>query len=87
MASNEACEGCSASVWLSEEEIEALYGKTVQGKNISPVSADEYNRRLNVCFTCDGLCYATTCRFCGSIVQIKNKLANEKCPFPYAPKW
>jgi hypothetical protein len=83
---DENCEACSVSVWLSPEEIENLFG-TFKVKKVKTVSEEKYRSRLSFCLACESLLYGTTCRFCGCIVQIKNKLEAAKCPLPYAPKW
>lgn len=87
MAYSNKCEACSVSVHLTPEEIEALFGKTVRVKNVKTVSEDEYTKRMNICMDCESLLYNTTCRHCGCIIQIKAKLENAVCPYPYQPKW
>ncbi|MDR2095125.1 MAG: DUF6171 family protein [Treponema sp.] len=64
-----------------------LSGYQKKIKNVNTVTEAEYQSRLDTCLECENLLYGTTCRFCGCIVQIKNKLTAANCPFPYAPKW
>lgn len=87
MAYTSECEACGTSVHLSPEEIETLFGKTMQIKKVKTVSEEEYNRRMDLCRQCEALVYDTTCKHCGCIVQIKAKLEHARCPFPYHAKW
>ncbi|NLE23847.1 MAG: hypothetical protein GX625_00665 [Clostridiaceae bacterium] len=87
MSHSSKCEACSVSVHLSQEEIDTLFGKTMKVKNIKTVNEDEYKKRIDICMSCESLLYDTTCRYCGCIVQIKAKLQNSTCPYPYEPKW
>ena len=87
MSNQNQCEACSVSVHLTQEEIDMLFGKMSKVRNIKTVSEDEYEKRMNICKSCDSLMYETTCRHCGCIVQIKAKLQNATCPYPFNPKW
>ncbi|HHY81428.1 MAG TPA: hypothetical protein GX505_01975 [Clostridiales bacterium] len=87
MSNSNKCEACSVSVHLTQEEIDKLFGKMARVRDIKTVSEDEYKKRINICMNCESLLYNTTCRHCGCIVQIKAKLQNSACPYPYKPKW
>jgi len=84
---NIGCKGCVATVRLSQEEINKIFGETVKVKQVKLVTEDEYSDRLEKCSLCEYLDYGTTCRFCGCIVQIKAKLVGARCPYPYQPRW
>jgi hypothetical protein len=84
---NTECKGCSATVRLSQEEIQRIFGETVKVKNVKLVTEQEYKSRLEKCGQCTYLELGTTCRLCGCLVQIKAKLAGAKCPYPYQPQW
>ena len=81
------CKGCTATVRLTQEEMDKIFGETMRVKNVKLVTEDEYNNRLDKCMSCEYLDYGTTCRFCGCIVQIRAKLAGSGCPYPYEPRW
>ncbi|WP_223199821.1 DUF6171 family protein [Paenibacillus sp. 37] len=51
------------------------------------VQDEEYERRLSICSACPGLQYGTTCRHCGCLVQVRAKLSESTCPFPYESQW
>ncbi|MBM7582589.1 hypothetical protein JOD02_001446 [Caldicoprobacter guelmensis] len=84
---NGECKGCSATVRLSQHEIEEIFGETLKIRNVKLVTQEEYNARLEICRQCTYLDYGTTCRLCGCLVQIKAKLKGARCPYPYQPKW
>jgi len=84
---DEVCKGCSASVRLTKEEIDKIFGKMPGISRVKTADEDTYQKRLAVCAECSSLEYGTTCRHCGCIVQIKAKLASSVCPYPGKPKW
>ena len=86
MTAENDCKGCSASVRISEEEIEKIFS-SMKVKKVKLTSKKEYINRLNICQNCQFLDYNTTCRHCGCIVQIKAKIAKASCPAPENPKW
>ena len=54
-------------------------------KKEDQVSESEYERRLNVCKTCD-LLNAGTCGACGCYVELRAVKRNSACPHEN-PKW
>lgn len=87
MQENNECKGCSATVRLTQEEIQKIFGETVKVNSVKVVTEEVYGQRLEKCSQCQALDYGTTCRYCGCIIQIKAKLLAAKCPYPYNPKW
>ena len=81
------CKACSASVRVSEEEIDEMLNVIISSKNFVLVNEAVYEKRLDICFNCTYLEYGTTCMQCGCIVQIKAKLMESTCPYPKKPKW
>lgn len=81
------CKGCARKSIMTPEEIYIKYVKPLNLDKKKIVAEEVYNERLSVCMSCEGLYYGTTCRFCGCLVQVRAKLKNSKCPYPYAPKW
>ncbi|MGF9701040.1 MULTISPECIES: DUF6171 family protein [Paenibacillus] len=51
------------------------------------VPDEEYAQRLSSCADCPALQYGTTCRYCGCLVQVRAKLVESTCPFPYESRW
>lgn len=86
MALTSKCEACSVSVHLSPETIEKLLSSAV-GNHKKTVEDSEFSRRMSICMSCESLLYKTTCRHCGCVVQIKARLENASCPYPFQPKW
>lgn len=87
MSYSNECEACSVSVYLSPEEINALFVRTVDVDNVELSSEEEYGRRVSICMGCDCLLYNTTCVNCGCIIQVKARVKNAACPYPYNSKW
>ena len=81
------CKACSASVRVSENEIDEMLNVIISSKNFLLVNDIIYEKRLDICFNCNYLEYGTTCMQCGCIVQIKAKLMESTCPSPEKPKW
>ena len=81
------CKGCITNVHLSKEEVEKLFGDMIKVRNIKTVSEDVYTERLSICNNCSALEYGTTCKYCGCLIQIKAKMQNAICPYPFDPKW
>ncbi|MCZ1266538.1 hypothetical protein SAMN04487896_6107 [Paenibacillus sp. ov031] len=83
----EPCKGCNDQydVKISEAKMARLVELASRSR---PVVEDaEYERRLSICSDCPGLQYGTTCRYCGCLVQVRAKLVESTCPFPYEPRW
>ena len=78
---------CHISVHLKNHEIESVFDKIAQDKNIKTASDEDYSRRLHTCEQCDCLLFGTTCRWCGCLVQVMARLADSNCSYPYNPKW
>lgn len=83
----EQCKGCLETVHLSEEETKQVFGDVLRVKGVKLSTTETYRQRLETCYECSALQYDTTCKYCGCIVQVKAKLLNSKCPYPYNPKW
>lgn len=81
------CKGCSASVRMSEDEINEALEKLLRIKKIKVVDDTIYKSRLEKCSICSYLEYGTTCLQCGCIVQIRAKLRDSDCPYPKDRKW
>lgn len=84
----ELCKGCTASVHVSESELEQLeeaYTESNTGKE--EASRELYRERLAACRSCDGFIYGTTCRYCGCLIPLKAKVLEATCPYPFEPKW
>lgn len=80
------CKGCSASVIVSNEEIQQLVDEQLLYET-DIVDDDLYNKRLEICKSCPSLVYDTTCSFCGCFVQFRAKLMYKQCPQPANPRW
>ncbi len=81
------CKACSASVIVSEKEIDDMLNIIVSGNQFKLTSEDMYEERLDKCFNCKSLEYGTTCLQCGCIVQIRARLLESTCPYPQKSKW
>ncbi|WP_310854968.1 DUF6171 family protein [Paenibacillus taichungensis] len=86
-AKREPCKGCNDQydVKISEAKIALLV--ELASRSRPAVEDTEYERRLSICADCPGLQYGTTCRYCGCLVQVRAKLVESTCPFPYEPRW
>jgi hypothetical protein len=83
----EECKGCRGTVRLSEQETKQIFGDAIKASNAELANEETYKTRLEKCNECSALQYGTTCKYCGCIVQVKAKLLNAKCPYPYEPRW
>ncbi|WP_091002034.1 DUF6171 family protein [Paenibacillus sp. OK003] len=83
----EPCKGCNDQydVKISEAKMARLVELASRSRPV--VDDAEYERRLSTCYNCPGLQYGTTCRYCGCLVQVRAKLVESTCPFPYEPRW
>jgi len=81
------CKGCSETVRQSPEQIAEWMRRRMSGPDWPAVADDEYARRLAACRSCPSLAYGTTCRICGCLVQVRARLPDARCPYPYEPKW
>ncbi|MFW6256662.1 MAG: DUF6171 family protein [Bacillota bacterium] len=87
MSESGDCKGCSASVNLSEKEIEEIFGDLEGVREIKVVTEKVYQDRLAVCEQCQYFVHGSTCRQCGCIMKIKAKLKGATCPHPGGEKW
>lgn len=87
MYNSSECKGCSANVYISEEEINRAIAILRKNKNTKFVDDKTYEFRLRQCRNCEFLEYGTTCLKCGCIVQIRAKLADSSCPYTKEHKW
>lgn len=87
MERKDNCKGCSASVRMSQDDIEKAIEQLSRIKKIKFVDDVLYENRLEKCNECRYLEYGTTCLQCGCVVQIKAKLADSSCPYPKDKKW
>lgn len=81
------CKACSASVIVSENEIDEMINIIISGNQFKLISEDIYEKRIDICFNCKYLEYGTTCLQCGCIVQIRARLLESTCPYPKKSKW
>lgn len=81
------CKACSASVIVSENQIDEMLNIIISGNQFKLISEDSYKKRLDICFNCKSLEYGTTCLQCGCIVQIRARLLESTCPYPQQSKW
>ncbi|WP_090580787.1 DUF6171 family protein [Paenibacillus sp. OV219] len=82
----EGCKGCSASVHVTDEQLERVLRKLALHQG-SCVSDSQYETRLSNCAACPSLQYGTTCAHCGCFVQVRAKIAAKDCPHPSGSKW
>jgi hypothetical protein len=75
------------SVRLAPGEVERiLEGYLVSHPHQRLVDDSTYSERLRACRSCPDLRYATTCRHCGCLVQVRARLADQTCPAS-SPRW
>ncbi|GGH72269.1 hypothetical protein GCM10008014_58460 [Paenibacillus silvae] len=84
---NEPCKGCDRQydIHISDAKMARLV--EIASRSRTTVGDEEYERRLAICLACPDLQYGTTCRHCGCLVQVRAKLAESTCPYPYASQW
>ena len=87
MSNLRKCKACSASVNVTENDIDEMLKLILGNNEFELVHDDIYENRLDICFSCNYLEYGTTCLQCGCIVQIKAKLMDSTCPYPEKSKW
>lgn len=87
MSNPRECKGCSATVNISEADINRAIAVLSKNKNTKFVTDETYEFRLEQCRNCKFLEYETTCLKCGCIVQIRAKLADSSCPYTKERKW
>lgn len=80
------CKGCSASVIVSDAEIDKLVEEQLQFE-VDIADDQLYEERLAICEKCPSFVYGTTCNHCGCFVKFRAKLAYKKCPYPEGSKW
>jgi len=81
------CKGCTETVRRTPQEVEEWMRRRMSGPEWPAVPEQEYERRLAECRTCPSLVYGTTCKICGCLVQVRAKLPDARCPYPYEPRW
>ncbi|AZN43423.1 DUF6171 family protein [Paenibacillus albus] len=82
----EGCKGCSASVHVTDDQLERVLRKLALHPD-SCVSDAQYAARLSICTACPSLQYSSTCAHCGCFVQVRAKLVAKDCPYPSGTKW
>ena len=80
------CKGCTASVHLSADDMETLFGK-MNVKEVKVVDESQYEQRILACQGCEAFQFGTTCRWCGCLMHIKAKLQAAYCPAPDGSRW
>ncbi|MDP4097247.1 DUF6171 family protein [Paenibacillus sp. P96] len=81
------CKGCTATVHISEEEIQKLFGHVARIRSVKLTTEAEYERRMQTCRACEAFQLGTTCRWCGCLMEIKAKLQASTCPAPAGSRW
>ena len=82
------CKGCNIRADLTEDEVQELLESYLRAHRQAALVDDaEYLRRLDTCRRCSSLKFATTCGFCGCLVQVRAKLASRHCPDPRGARW
>lgn len=82
----EECKGCSASVHISDSDIEDELRRVVES-GVPLTSRNNYEKRLEACNACDQLLYGTTCMSCGCIVKVRALNALRICPHASGSRW
>lgn len=50
-------------------------------KNLEKVTGDQYDRRMDICLTCEHIIKLThQCKKCGCMMDLKTRLPNATCP-------
>lgn len=83
---SEGCCRCSTSVHVTENQIEAEIKRVVES-GVPLTNRDEYEKRLEACYNCEQLIYATTCMSCGCIVKVRALNALRICPHSSGSRW
>ncbi|MFW6007171.1 MAG: DUF6171 family protein [Halanaerobiales bacterium] len=87
MLDNRKCKSCRESNSISKKEIKRELKKIINNESLDTVKSEIYQYRLKNCQQCPALSNETTCKYNGSIVQIKAKLKKSTCPYPDRAKW
>ncbi|WP_220446576.1 DUF6171 family protein [Paenibacillus piri] len=87
MAKQGPCKGCSESIEVTPEKIEAMLQMLIDSRNVELADEETSERRLAQCMSCTGYIYGGTCKYCGCLVQIRTKIKDRECPYPLSPKW
>ncbi|WP_219833974.1 DUF6171 family protein [Paenibacillus sp. R14(2021)] len=82
----ENCKGCSASVHVTDAQIDRVLSKLALHPG-DCVSDARYEARLRQCTACPSLQYGSTCAHCGCFVRVRAKLAVKSCPQPGGSRW
>lgn len=80
------CKGCSASVHISNAQIERILASLARHPDAC-VTDEVYEERLNICMGCPSLAYETTCLHCGCFVAVRAKFKDKHCPMPGGARW
>lgn len=81
------CKGCNDQYDVKISEAKMARIVALASRSRPAVEDSEYERRMSICSHCPALQYGTTCRYCGCLVQVRAKLVESTCPFPYEPRW
>ena len=81
------CKSCEDTVRLSEREMRMIFGDVLRVRDVKLATEGTYSMRLGICGDCGSLQAGTTCEHCGCVVQVKAKMLNAKCPYPYVSRW
>ncbi|HEX2927581.1 MAG TPA: DUF6171 family protein [Ruminiclostridium sp.] len=80
------CIKCHGSIHIPDEDIEKEIRRVVDSG--LPLATDaQYNRRLQICNSCEQLLDGTTCRICGCIVRVRALYALRICPHSSGSRW
>lgn len=85
--SKEGCKGCSASVYLSVEDLYEIIRYAEANTGADLVEEDIYKIRLEICKECPDLLYNTTCKYSGYIVYVLARNKKASCQKPGEKKW
>lgn len=81
------CRRCGNGPHVTDEDIKKAVDALTKMKGVRLAGRDTFLRRLAACKACDKLEYGSTCMACGCLVEVRARLANERCPYPKNNKW
>jgi len=83
----DGCKGCRNDAEDPRQAIDRFVDRLERSGSVPLASADVYRQRLDACGSCECLQNGHTCSRCGCYVEVRARLADSDCPYPYASRW
>ncbi|TBL78975.1 DUF6171 family protein [Paenibacillus thalictri] len=87
MAKQSPCKDCSETIVVPPEKVAAMLQMLMDSRQVELADEETSGKRLAQCISCEGYAHGGTCKYCGCLVQIRTKIKDRACPYPFNPRW